>query len=237
MSEQDRIFLSPEEALTAIRTDFRIYPAQTRLFLEVSPLILGEEASVVEDPRHDAIWMTLPGRRPVRRMQRISPEELGLLLCRTLKQKMPRMDILADLCARIFQVPSIPATDNTGRINGIWINTGMGDFNCNRCGHCCRDLDFNDTLGDADYQKWLELGRDDILEWVGTTRRDGRLVSRVIWIVPGTRQPAKTCPWLGKVPGDGCWECLIHDIKPEICRQYPGTRKHARMTGCRAFSK
>jgi Fe-S-cluster containining protein len=35
------------------------------------------------------------------------------------------------------------------------------------------------------------------------------------------------------LPDRNRYRCTIHDIRPTICRQYPGSRKHARMTGCR----
>jgi len=235
VAEQDRIFLSPEEALNAIRTDFNLYPPQTRLFLELSPLILGRNTSVVEDPRHDGIWVAVPGGRPVRRMRLMAPGDLGNLLCDTLADEMPGTEILADICAGVFQVTALPGKEWAGGRDGIWIDRRMQNFKCRQCGHCCRELEFNDSLNEADYRKWEELGRDDILAWVGTTRRNGETVSRAIWILPGTRQFATTCPWLEKIRGEERWGCRIHDVKPEICRQYPGTRKHARMTGCGAF--
>lgn len=43
---------------------------------------------------------------------------------------------------------------------------------------------------------------------------------------------AKTCPWLKRLPDRDRYACRIHDVRPSLCRQYPGTRKHARMTGC-----
>ncbi len=233
MSDEDRIFLSPEEALDAIRSDFNLYPPQTRLFLELGPLILGKRFSLVEDARNKGVWMSTPGRRPVHRMRKISPEALGNLLCRTLYTSCPSSADLAEICARVFETPARPG-QNSGGQNGIWIHTGMENFKCGQCGRCCSQLDYHDTLSEADYRLWQEKGRNDILQWIGTTRKNGQVISRNIWMVPGTRNYTDTCPWLRKNKKSHSCECLIHDVKPEICRQYPGTRKHARMTGCPA---
>ncbi|WP_243545421.1 hypothetical protein [Pseudodesulfovibrio tunisiensis] len=43
---------------------------------------------------------------------------------------------------------------------------------------------------------------------------------------------AETLPLATPRSKDGRRVCSIHDYKPEICRQYPGSRKHAAMTGC-----
>jgi Fe-S-cluster containining protein len=43
----------------------------------------------------------------------------------------------------------------------------------------------------------------------------------------------KRCPWLRKLPNQDKYICRIHDLKPEHCRAYPKSRKHALKTGCR----
>jgi hypothetical protein len=83
----------------------------------------------------------------------------------------------------------------------------------------------------------LLFRRDDIIRWVGLEiRRDNDRAYR-IWIDPDTGRPADVCPWLIRVPGSHLYKCGIHEEKPEICRLYPGSRKHAVMTGCRGFEK
>ena len=237
MSEEDRIFLSPEEALTAIRIDFDQYPPQPRLFLDLCPLILGPDVPVVEDSRHDCVWMPLPDDPRMNRMRKLSFRALGDHLCHTLERSRPPPDVLADLCARVFLTPACPIKGDPNRPDGIFIDTGMADFRCRQCGHCCRQLDYHNQLTGADYQLWETQGRTDILEWVGTVREGDRIISHAIWMTPGTRRFAPVCPWLTQVPGSKRWECRIHGVKPEICRQYPGTRKHAQLTGCPAFQK
>ena len=57
------------------------------------------------------------------------------------------------------------------------------------------------------------------------------------WVDPETGIKTVGCPWLKRVPGSGRLECQIHEVKPDVCRQYPGSRKHARMTGCIGFDE
>jgi Fe-S-cluster containining protein len=72
--------------------------------------------------------------------------------------------------------------------------------------------------------------------WVGVfDKKDSEPVYR-IWMKPGTREFADSCPFLIQSPAEKQhWICRIHDVKPEICRQYPVSRKHGIMTGCRGF--
>jgi Fe-S-cluster containining protein len=52
---------------------------------------------------------------------------------------------------------------------------------------------------------------------------------------PGTREFAEACPFLQQKPAENRWICRIHNVKPQICRNYPVSRKHAVMTGCSGF--
>lgn len=227
--------MSPEEAIAAIRFDFTLYPPQTELFLELCPIILGESANVTQDFRQDRLWMALPGSGK-RRMQAIAPTKLGEMLCRRLEDNRPAPAVLAEICARTFKAPAyIKKNGRPPPDEAIWVETGMDHFQCRQCGQCCRQLDYHDQLTEADYQLWHRLGRTDILEWVGVYRRNGKVRSYSMWLEPGTRRYAPVCPWLKPTADGSRWICQIHEVKPEICRQYPYTRKHGLMTGCAGF--
>jgi Fe-S-cluster containining protein len=118
---------------------------------------------------------------------------------------------------------------------GVRIETGMEDFSCRQCGGCCTSLDYHHELTEEDVAQWERLGRTDILKWVRRIEGEGRHKAYRIWTVPGTTRLADVCPFLKKIPSENRWECLIHDVKPAICRQYPLTRKHGIMTGCPGF--
>lgn len=203
--------------------------------IDICPFILGPDFTVSQDLRGNGLWIVESAARHPRKMKKTDPRKLSDLLLHQLEARPPPIALLADLCSKIFEAPAWPGRDDSGRREGIWMDTQMADFQCRQCGRCCRELDFRHQLLETDYQRWIQSGLNDILEWVAVHRRGEKIISFSIWVVPGTLTFAAQCPWLRKTGIDGLWRCDIHDVKPEICRQYPGTRKHARMTGCSVF--
>lgn len=234
MSGTQSHFLSYAEALHAIRSDFAQYPDQPRLLLDLCPLILGSSRSAAMDAGAGAVWVSRHARQR-RAMRKMSFSEFGEMLVSTLDRERPGLYRLAEICERVFETPAHPAPGGSGSAPGIRLETGMEKFRCRLCGRCCTSLDYRFELTEADYQNWQELGRTDILEWVAPFKRRGRITGYAIWIIPGTRKFAPVCPWLEALPGTEKRKCRIHEVKPEVCRQYPASRKHARMTGCPGF--
>ena len=233
MPERDRIFLTPREGVDAIRADFSQYGPQKLLFLNLCPLIFDKDTLVVKDDRGEGVWMALSGLN--RRF--MGYPELGEHLCAALERTPPPAALLADVCRQVFRTAVYPGRSEDGKDDGLWIETGMEHFRCRRCGRCCRTLMFHTECRVRDYALWESIGRKDIMDHVSLVRRDGKLVSCRIWVKPGTREYVQGCPWLRKIPDQNRYECGIRDVRPEICRQYPGTRKHAEMTGCIGFKR
>ncbi|MBS0014151.1 MAG: YkgJ family cysteine cluster protein [Desulfobacterales bacterium] len=224
------------EAIDAIRTDFNQYPPQRRLFMDLCPLILGPEITVIEDARNHCMWISRPGPGRKNRMRPTTARDLGQTLLNALQNTRPSTGVMAEICRKTFQTRAQVA--GNGEKTGVWIDTDMQGFACRQCGRCCRVLDYRHELSAADYRHWRILGRNDILERVATIRHGSRIVSYAMWVEPGTRRFSETCPWLTPAKPNnlsGPWICRIHEVKPGICRQYPGTRKHAQMTGCAGF--
>ncbi len=240
MEGKDDIFLSMEEAISAIRMDFCQYPPQTDLFVDLSPLILGPHIRVVNESRYNGLWISTAGCKHTRKRRKITAVELGRLLIDTLAASPPPPELMTEICRLTFLVPAEPSGNGAGSEAGVRLQMGAEGFRCRHCGRCCRELNYRNELIPDDYNRWQALGRADILERVATITRGGRIVSYAIWVEPGTRRFLETCPWLmapdPKSRPDR-FVCSIHDVKPEICQQYPGTRKHARMTGCPGFDR
>jgi Fe-S-cluster containining protein len=78
-------------------------------------------------------------------------------------------------------------------------------------------------------------GRDDILEWVDPIQLGDNERIYDIWISPVTHDDVSRCPWLVKLPNQQKYICRVHDVKPEHCRKYPRSTKHAQKTGCRGL--
>jgi len=82
---------------------------------------------------------------------------------------------------------------------------------------------------------WEREGRFDILEWVDPIHISEDHYIYDIWINPKTGADVSRCPWLRKFPKQDKYICRIHDVKPEHCRKYPSSMKHAEETGCKGF--
>jgi Fe-S-cluster containining protein len=121
------------------------------------------------------------------------------------------------------------AGSNSGQQRG---SMPRNRFECRQCGNCCLTLKdaFAACATEADVSRWEEARRDDILEWVDRVAVGDSCVHD-IWINPATGEDVSRCPWLRKVRGADRFICRIHDVKPDRCRRYPLSRKHAERTG------
>ena len=88
---------------------------------------------------------------------------------------------------------------------------------------------------DEDIHLWKEEGRNDILELVDPIPLGGGQNVYDIWINQTTGEDVQRCPWLRKLPDKDKYICRIHEVKPQHCREYPQSRKHAKETGCRGI--
>lgn len=122
-------------------------------------------------------------------------------------------------------------------------------FECIQCGHCCINLwdAICTTVSEKDIEMWVDKKRYDILEWVEPlivageekfsweTRDKAVVAGYDIWINPNTKDDAERCPWLRKLPKKNNYICKIHDVKPEICREYPRSMEQAVETKCKGL--
>jgi Fe-S-cluster containining protein len=90
---------------------------------------------------------------------------------------------------------------------------------CLRCGRCCESFGGHLHVSKADLERWTRLGRDDLLRRVGP-------VSGWIWLDPQTGLLEESCPFLERTGPDTAI-CSIHEVKPDICRDFP-TLAHGR---------
>ena len=110
-------------------------------------------------------------------------------------------------------------------------------FVCRQCGQCCLNLGdaFTTCATDEDVRRWEAAGRYDILAWVDPIAVGGDQYVFDIWVSPRTGEDVNRCPWLRKVRGEDRYVCRIHDLKPDHCRRYPTSRRHAAETGCPGY--
>jgi len=233
MNARDSIFLTHAQAVAAICRDFRQHEPQILLFNGLAGLLSHQGILARTERDKSGMWLRMPGER---RMDWHEGADLVEAMCRIMSQVPLDDELLAAACSRVFQAKAHPASDPATGRRGIRIPTEMKDFVCRQCGRCCRTLDYHSEISPSDVAMWRRLKREDILAWVGVFKADESEPVYRIWMQPGTRQFADTCPFLQKAPERNRWICRIHDVKPQICREYPISRKHALMTGCPGFS-
>jgi Fe-S-cluster containining protein len=228
----ETIFLTSEQALKAVFHDFRGYGPQPMLFCEVLRMRFGQDLIYKREAGKEGLWIS---GGPLS-MRWLEGDDLVEFMCRTVEQAQFPPERLAALCTLVFQTRCRMGHHPDHGHTGIFVHTDMEAFECRKCGECCRSLAYHDgmTAEDAAYLK--KRGRRDVLQWVRMTpSADGRTVYR-IWVKPGTNQYERPCPFLKREPSSDRWRCDIHEVKPQICRSYPVSRKHALMTGCPGFA-
>lgn len=228
MLQDEQTFLTMNEAVDAIAADFSQYGPQPRSFYEIAPLILGGDFKT--DAASEGVRAFIrrdgdPSFAPV------DDEMLGFYLIHALESIEIDVQTLARICAAVFQTTVWP-----GKIDGqagVWVENQMDDFVCKRCGRCCCGLEH--VCAPEDLILWEQHGREDILARISGYQAANRKTEYRIWIDPETGDAEKVCPFLAPVPGKTIFRCTIQTVKPLVCREYPFTRKHARLTGCPGF--
>lgn len=232
MVERDSVFLTIKEAIEAVCRDFRQYEPQVLLFREIISVLSKDDVIAKHEMGKEGLWIRKSGEPKMRWLEGL---QLIDCMCDILSKARPDPAVMAGVCARVFQTRAFQDKDPATGGSGVRVLTGMEDFACRQCGKCCQNLDYHNEVTAEDVAYWKRTGRSDILEWVGLFKKDGQGTVYRIWIKPGTRTFAETCPFLQKKPDQNAWICSIHDVKPRICREYPVSRKHAVMTGCPGF--
>jgi Fe-S-cluster containining protein len=169
-------------------------------------------------------------------MRWLKGPELIDFMCKTLRRTHMDMALTQAVCTRVFQTKADPVPPAGSDQEKICIETGMEEFNCQCCGRCCLTLDYRDQLTTEDVQRWRQIGRTDVINRIGVFLKEGHGPRYRMWVSPHTKEYEKHCPFLKKESSSQRYLCRIHDVKPAICRQYPVSRKHAQMTGCKGFN-
>jgi len=234
MSKKHLKFVSIPAALEALRNTLQ---AQSELKNqeELEPLLARfEGVETRKDTRkihpldfvdRPGIWIELDGIEKF-----YSGFDLVWLFIDLLCNKPP--ETVADAYSAIEWVKARVSNHPKTRINGLLVETELEKFRCVQCGHCCLDLSdaYQTSVPDDDVLRWERENRYDILEWVDTF-----LGLNDIWVSPKTREPVDRCPWLRKLPKKDKYICRIHETKPEHCRKFPKSKRHAIKNGCKGF--
>ena len=230
MNEAFKTFLTRAELVDAITLDFEQYGPQPELLHEMASLILGNDFKKGEDQRQQYQSNRLRRGKGLE-FEPVNNDTLWFYLIHALETFDLDALSMARTAARVFETRAFPGMLDGE--SGVWIDSQMSGFKCRQCGHCCRNLD--SACAQEDVLLWQYLGRQDILAWVREVGPSSGNLTYRVWVDPSTGQTVDTCPFLGKIPGESHSQCMIQEVKPLACREYPFTRKHAGMTGCPGF--
>ena len=105
----------------------------------------------------------------------------------------------------------------------------LDNFNCTGCGKCCTYGPYMKTLSadEEDIQRWEDADRYDILDTAHIFDwGDDKPRLADLWMDPetGDESTSDVCPWVKKVGADN-WHCTIHEVRPNVCRNYPISKK------------
>lgn len=230
METKNWIHLSIQEALDAIAFDFTQYGPQPGIFHQLAPILSDNRIRIVSSENDNTLWIQHSLDHP---MELINLADFGFFVCHLLETADYSTKKMADICAIVFQTQVRTSGPQKKSDDGIWIKNHMDEFDCIQCGHCCRSLGYESECTRDDMAIWQEHHRKDIIERVLVTRTSDDRVEYRIWWDQLTGKLFESCPWLEPNAANDRFKCLIHNMKPEICRQYPYTKKHAAMTGCK----
>jgi Fe-S-cluster containining protein len=110
---------------------------------------------------------------------------------------------------------------------------------CERCSSCCLQVDWLEVVED-DIRRWIQEERTDILMyvegwnewcWENMLVRDrpeviidflinGDILANEFPYDPEEKEQLDVCPFLRKAYGKRMFECMIHDTKPQTCKEY-----------------
>lgn len=97
---------------------------------------------------------------------------------------------------------------------------------CNGCGKCCLKYGKGSGLGCASENDLARLrDRPDIVSWIYPFPLD-------LWVSPATGEETTKCPWLKKLSNRESYKCRIHDVRPDVCRNYPVNIEQMVEDGC-----
>lgn len=103
-------------------------------------------------------------------------------------------------------------------------------FKCTDCGKCCLEGAGQLQATQADIALW-ETEAPHLFDFVNVHGEPGNRTGD-LWSAPGEKRNTTRCKWIRKYPGRDQYYCRIYEWRPEVCRKYPISRQHARLTEC-----
>jgi len=99
-------------------------------------------------------------------------------------------------------------------------------FRCTDCGKCCLEGAGILPVVEADIALW-EAHAPQVLDYVKIAGPAGERSGEM-----GKANKSTRCLWIKKFPGRDQYYCRIYQWRPQVCRRYPTSLEHARLTDC-----
>lgn len=100
-------------------------------------------------------------------------------------------------------------------------------FHCTDCGKCCLEGAGMLKATQADIRLW-EKEAPHLLAYVRFNDDGGG----DLWFGPKPLKATTRCLWIRKRNGEDRYYCRIYAHRPTVCRNYPVSPDHAKMTDC-----
>jgi hypothetical protein len=107
MPEREKLFLTLDEARDAIARDFSQYPDQLKLLASLVPLVLGDDAYLIQEHGNRRVWLKSSSlKKPVP----LTADHLGKFILQQLDRQLPSPERMARICTRVFQTFVTPSS-------------------------------------------------------------------------------------------------------------------------------
>jgi Fe-S-cluster containining protein len=114
------------------------------------------------------------------------------------------------------------------------MNKGQREFECRRCGKCCKESWEISVDVEKDIFRWIEQKRFDILNKIVLNPRyllaPERYNGEPPWIIDCGHvlfgDVGNKCPFLEEAVCEMPAGCSIHDTRPQVCRHFPHNPKN-----------
>lgn len=145
----------------------------------------------------------------------------------------------SDLMSEDIRLPQLPEEKES--MPDIRLRSGLlelaAEANCQQCGNCCRRFRINGGKR-VESLRW-KYGNGMHNGWTRESwNREAALLRRILVLVKVKNGVAwYRCSMLWRNRETGKWECLIHDTRPTMCREFmPGNASIPRGAACRKRS-
>jgi Fe-S-cluster containining protein len=94
---------------------------------------------------------------------------------------------------------------------------------CTRCGKCCEGLLLGSVhISAIDMEEWESHPATARGYFLSEWAEAGRIADHIeLWVSPSDGVEPARCPWLRTGRKANICSCRIHEVRPQVCRNFP----------------